>query len=201
MFILLHVRDQNSNCYQNDNLFSSLLLICRQLCQLLTAEDIFKSFSQIIVDEGDVGFACKIVQTLNTILLTSAELFELRTQLKNLDTQVCPHLMKLFFQCQIRDRFSNVICRSALCSFSHTRYIDISVKRYITSVKHSFQFFPSTSPCRYLCQRMTLVVVLSNNMFMINIEYIMKIILSYHLWNKLTTYYTYSEIIIYNRLS
>lgn len=61
--------------------------IIRQLCQLLTAEDIFKSFSQIIVDEGDVGFACKIVQTLNTILLTSAELFELRTQLKNLDTQ------------------------------------------------------------------------------------------------------------------
>lgn len=181
----MHVRDQNSNCYQNDNLFSSLLLICRQLCQLLTAEDIFKSFSQIIVDEGDVGFACKIVQTLNTILLTSAELFELRTQLKNLDTQVCPHLMKFFFQCQIRDRFSNEICRSALCNFSHTRYIhiDISVRRYITSEKHSFQFFPSTSPCGYLCQRMTLVVVLSNNMFMINIEYIMKIILSYHLYS------------------
>eukprot|EP00105_Crassostrea_gigas_P042143 XP_019926291.1 PREDICTED: protein VAC14 homolog [Crassostrea gigas] len=78
---------QNSNCYQNDNLFSSLLLICRQFCQLLMAGAIFKSFSQIIVDEGDVGFACKIVQTLNTILLTSAELFELRTQLKNLDTQ------------------------------------------------------------------------------------------------------------------
>uniref|UniRef100_K1R2P3 Protein VAC14 homolog n=1 Tax=Magallana gigas TaxID=29159 RepID=K1R2P3_MAGGI len=54
---------------------------------LLMAGAIFKSFSQIIVDEGDVGFACKIVQTLNTILLTSAELFELRTQLKNLDTQ------------------------------------------------------------------------------------------------------------------
>ncbi|XP_061189679.1 protein VAC14 homolog [Saccostrea echinata] len=61
--------------------------IIRQLCQLLTAEDIFKSFSHIIVDEPDVGFACKIVQTLNTILLTSTELFELRTQLKNLDTQ------------------------------------------------------------------------------------------------------------------
>ena len=65
-------------------------IICfnRHLCQLLTAEDIFKSFSQIIVDEPDVGFACKIVQTLNTILLTSTELFELRTQLKNLETQV-----------------------------------------------------------------------------------------------------------------
>nr|XP_022343635.1 protein VAC14 homolog isoform X2 [Crassostrea virginica] len=61
--------------------------IIRHLCQLLTAEDIFKSFSQIIVDEPDVGFACKIVQTLNTILLTSTELFELRTQLKNLETQ------------------------------------------------------------------------------------------------------------------
>ncbi|XP_048746178.1 protein VAC14 homolog [Ostrea edulis] len=61
--------------------------IIRQLCQLLTAEDIFKSLSHIIVNEPDVWFACKIVQTLNTILLTSTELFELRTQLKNLDTQ------------------------------------------------------------------------------------------------------------------
>jgi vacuole morphology and inheritance protein 14 len=64
-------------------------LVLRQLCQLLTAEDIFKSLSHIIVNEPDVWFACKIVQTLNTILLTSTELFELRTQLKNLDTQVC----------------------------------------------------------------------------------------------------------------
>ena len=63
-------------------------LLCRQLCQLLNAEDIFKSFSRIIVDEQDVGFACKMVQTLNTILLTSTELFNLRNQLKNLKTQV-----------------------------------------------------------------------------------------------------------------
>lgn len=149
-FILLHVRAQNLNCYQNENLCSSLLLIFRQLCQLLTAEDIFKSFSQIIVDEADVSFACKIVQTLNTILLTSAELFELRTQLKNLDTQVCPHLMK-FFQCQVRDRFLDEICWSAVCIFSHKRYIDISVRRYISSVRLSFQFFLSTSPCTSGC--------------------------------------------------
>lgn len=120
--ILLHVRNQNSNFSQNENLCSSMLLIYRQLCQLLTAEDIFKSFSQIIVDEADVGFACKIVQTLNTILLTSAELFELRTQLKNLDTQVCPHLMK-FFQCQIMNGFLDEICRSFYCNFSHMQNI------------------------------------------------------------------------------
>ena len=69
-------------------MLTNIICFNRHLCQLLTAEDIFKSFSQIIVDEPDVGFACKIVQTLNTILLTSTELFELRTQLKNLETQV-----------------------------------------------------------------------------------------------------------------
>ncbi|KAK3086686.1 hypothetical protein FSP39_021974 [Pinctada imbricata] len=61
--------------------------IIRQLCQLLNAEDIFQSFSKITVEEQDVGFACKMVQTLNTILLTSTELFDLRNQLKNLSTQ------------------------------------------------------------------------------------------------------------------
>lgn len=178
-FILLHVRDQNSNFSQNENLCSSYLLICRQLCQLLTAEDIFKSFSQIIVDEADVGFACKIVQTLNTILLTSAELFELRTQLKNLDTQVCAHLMK-FFQCKIRDRFPDEICRSTLCNFSHTRYIDISVRRYITSVRHSFQiFFVSLSLQMYISKGDTSGCFIEQVYY--SYSYIMKNILSYHL--------------------
>lgn len=155
--ISLHVRNQNSNFSQNENLCSSMLLIYRQLCQLLTAEDIFKSFSQIIVDEADVGFACKIVQTLNTILLTSAELFELRTQLKNLDTQVCPHLMK-FFQCQIMNGFLDEICRSFYCNFSHNyaKYFG----RYITCVRHSFQIFLSPFLCRCLYQWLTVVVVL-----------------------------------------
>lgn len=61
--------------------------IIRQLSHLLNAEDIFQSFSKILVIEEDLDFAKKMVQTLNTILLTSTELFGLRSQLKHLSSQ------------------------------------------------------------------------------------------------------------------
>ncbi|XP_033754423.1 protein VAC14 homolog [Pecten maximus] len=61
--------------------------IIRQLSQLLNAVDVFQSLSQILVEEEDVNFACKMVQSLNTILLTSTELFDMRNQLKSLSTQ------------------------------------------------------------------------------------------------------------------
>ena len=64
------------------------LFYFRQLCLLISSEDIFRSLSEILVSEIDVKFACLMVQTLNTILLTSTELYELRNQLKDLATQV-----------------------------------------------------------------------------------------------------------------
>lgn len=60
----------------------------RQLCLLLHAENIFHSMADILLKEEDLKFASTMVQTLNTILLTSAELFQLRNQLKDLHTQV-----------------------------------------------------------------------------------------------------------------
>lgn len=60
--------------------------IIREISQLLNAVDVFQSFSQILVDEDDVNFACKMVHSLNTILLTSTELFDMRNQLKSLST-------------------------------------------------------------------------------------------------------------------
>lgn len=62
----------------------------RQLCLLLHAENIFHSMADILLKEEDLKFASTMVQTLNTILLTSAELFQLRNQLKDLRTQVMP---------------------------------------------------------------------------------------------------------------
>lgn len=62
----------------------------RQLCLLLHAENIFHSMADILLKEEDLKFASTMVQTLNTILLTSAELFQLRNQLKDLRTQVTP---------------------------------------------------------------------------------------------------------------
>lgn len=63
--------------------------IIRQLCTLLNAELIFRIFAEIInEDDANLKFASTIVRTLNTILLTSPELFELRSMLRNIDNEV-----------------------------------------------------------------------------------------------------------------
>lgn len=70
----------------------------RQLCLLLHAENIFHSMADILLKEEDLKFASTMVQTLNTILLTSAELFQLRNQLKDLHTQVTFALRSRIFK-------------------------------------------------------------------------------------------------------
>ena len=65
-----------------------LCLLSRQLCLLLNAENIFHSMADILLREEDLKFASTMVHTLNTILLTSTELFQLRNQLKDLKTLV-----------------------------------------------------------------------------------------------------------------
>ncbi|KAG8143784.1 putative Protein VAC14-like protein, partial [Naja naja] len=59
-----------------------------QLCLLLNAENIFHSMADILLREEDLRFASTMVHTLNTILLTSSELFQLRNQLKDLKSPV-----------------------------------------------------------------------------------------------------------------
>lgn len=60
-------------------------LIIRQLCVLLNPELIFRTFAEIIMDEtANIKFASTMVRTLNLILLTSSELFELRSSLRNI---------------------------------------------------------------------------------------------------------------------
>ncbi|XP_038070107.1 protein VAC14 homolog [Patiria miniata] len=61
--------------------------IIRQLCLLLNTEDIYRTLSEILVDYKDLQFATEMVQTLNSILLTATELFELRNQLKDLNSE------------------------------------------------------------------------------------------------------------------
>lgn len=65
-----------------------LCLFSRQLCLLLNAENIFHSMADILLREEDLKFASTMVHALNTILLTSTELFQLRNQLKDLKTLV-----------------------------------------------------------------------------------------------------------------
>ena len=84
------------------------LCLSRQLCLLLNAEDIYRCCSEILLREEDMKFASHMIQTLSTILLTSTELFELRTQLKDLKTEVnCSVLLGRTGCCDIMIKFQN----------------------------------------------------------------------------------------------
>ncbi len=57
-------------------------LIVRQLCQLLEPRNVFVTLAGGLTNEDDLEFASAMVQSLNMILLTSAEAVELRIDLK-----------------------------------------------------------------------------------------------------------------------
>lgn len=69
-------------------LFLTLCFFFRQLCVLLSAEDIYRTFAEILIEEKNCHFASVMVETLSTLLLTSSELFPLRRKLKDLSTKV-----------------------------------------------------------------------------------------------------------------
>ncbi|XP_043937234.1 protein VAC14 homolog isoform X2 [Protopterus annectens] len=85
--------------------------IIRQLCLLLNAENIFHSMAEILLREEDLKFASIMVQNLNTILLTSSELFQLRNQLKDLRTVESCSL----FCCLYRSWCHNPVATVSLC--------------------------------------------------------------------------------------
>lgn len=60
----------------------------RQICGLLNSNDIYRTLSTFLLKEENMKFASVMVGTLNTILLTSPELYNLRTQLRDVEKQV-----------------------------------------------------------------------------------------------------------------
>ncbi|XP_073461748.1 protein VAC14 homolog [Aquarana catesbeiana] len=86
-------------------------LIIRQLSLLLNAENIFHSMADILLREEDLKFASTMVQNLNSILLTSSELFQLRSQLKDLQT---PESCDLFC-CLYRSWCHSPVATVSLC--------------------------------------------------------------------------------------
>lgn len=54
----------------------------RQLCVLLSAEDIYRALARILLAEKNLKFVATMVDVLNSMLLTAGELFELRRQLR-----------------------------------------------------------------------------------------------------------------------
>ncbi|XP_011636300.1 protein VAC14 homolog [Pogonomyrmex barbatus] len=93
--------------------------IIRELCVLLSAEDIYKTLAKILQEEQNLSFACTMIQTLNVILLTSSELFDLRNKLRHLDS---PDSCALF-ECLYVSWCHNPVATVALCLLSqHYRH-------------------------------------------------------------------------------
>lgn len=85
--------------------------IIRELCVLLNAEGIYKTLAIILSEEQNLRFASIMVQSLNVILLTSSELFDLRNKLKDLETKESCDL----FVCLYESWSHNPVATVALC--------------------------------------------------------------------------------------
>jgi len=90
--------------------------IIRQLCVLLSSEDIYRSISELLVLEDNLKFARLMVETLSTILLTSTELFELRTKLKELSSKESCRLFCCLYQTWCHSQVATLaLCLLAGC--------------------------------------------------------------------------------------
>ncbi|XP_055376093.1 protein VAC14 homolog [Condylostylus longicornis] len=74
-------------------------LIIRQLCVHLNAEYIYRTFAEIIAEEKtNIKFASTMVRSLNMILLTSSELFDLRQSLRDIRNSNSASLFKCLYK-------------------------------------------------------------------------------------------------------
>ena len=60
----------------------------RHLCVFVDAKAVYCTLAEILATEEKLSFASLMVRELNTILFSSAELFDLRMQLQNMDGPV-----------------------------------------------------------------------------------------------------------------
>ena len=74
--------------------------IYRKLCELLNPEYIYRTFAAIIDEEigSNLKSASTMVRMLNTILLTSSELFELRLMLRDITNAKAADLFKCLYK-------------------------------------------------------------------------------------------------------
>ncbi|XP_059048781.1 protein VAC14 homolog isoform X1 [Achroia grisella] len=84
----------------DDNLLEDRgAFIIRQLCVLLNAEDIYRALSRCLLQEKNLRFVATMVDVLNTILLTAAELYDLRLQLRKFDKPATHSLFEGLYAC------------------------------------------------------------------------------------------------------
>lgn len=108
----------NSNLLVKISYYNRILFF-RQLCVMLSAEDIYRTLAELLQKEENLTFASEMVQTLSSILLTSKELFSLRLQLKDLSTAV-RHILLLFINfCHLEEvvKFGRTLDLDSLIMF------------------------------------------------------------------------------------
>ena len=86
----------------------------RQLCLLLSAEEIYTVMAEILVEEPDAAFASALVEALSAILLTASELFDLRAALRKFDCTPNAQTTVIFVKLY-RCWASNSVATVALC--------------------------------------------------------------------------------------
>ncbi|KAJ2938140.1 hypothetical protein O0L34_g3713 [Tuta absoluta] len=89
--------------------------IIRQLCVLLNAEDIYKALSKILLEESNLRFVATMVDVLSTILLTAAELYDLRQSLRAFDKPATHSLFLALYSCWCHSG----VALLALCLLTH----------------------------------------------------------------------------------
>lgn len=110
--------------------------IIRELCVLLSAEDIYKTLAKILLEEPNLNFACTMIQTLNVILLTSSELFDLRNKLKDLDSVESCEL----FKCLYVSWCHNPVATVALCLLSQHYEHACNIIRSFENIEVTVEF-------------------------------------------------------------
>ncbi|ELR18739.1 uncharacterized protein ACA1_040440 [Acanthamoeba castellanii str. Neff] len=89
-------------------------LVIRQLSLHINPEKIYRALASILQDQQDPEFACVMIQTLNVILLTSTELYDLRLHLKDLSTPESRELFIILY----RSWCNNAVATFSLCLLS-----------------------------------------------------------------------------------
>eukprot|EP00004_Rigifila_ramosa_P026515 TRINITY_DN8295_c0_g1_i2.p1 TRINITY_DN8295_c0_g1~~TRINITY_DN8295_c0_g1_i2.p1 ORF type:complete len:751 (+),score=211.07 TRINITY_DN8295_c0_g1_i2:93-2255(+) len=86
-------------------------LVIRQISLFLNPERVFRALSRIIETDLDLAFASLMVQTLNLILLTAPEFYELRTALHDLSLPDSRNLFVCLYRCWSH----NAVATLSLC--------------------------------------------------------------------------------------
>uniref|UniRef100_A0A182P6U2 Protein VAC14 homolog n=1 Tax=Anopheles epiroticus TaxID=199890 RepID=A0A182P6U2_9DIPT len=123
------------NLFSENNTFLEKrgTLIIRQLCRLLNAEYIYRTFAEILLEERiNLKIASTMVRTLNMILLTTSDLFDLRNMLHDIRNEKSASLFECLYKCWAHCPVSTLsLCLLAQC-YQHvseivTLFADIEI--------------------------------------------------------------------------